>query len=328
EELIGKPIKMLVPKSRHKQAAELLEICKAGTSVKNVEAIRLRPDGTEIPILLTLSLLSDEADNPLGIASIATDISKHVEIEQKLHEQNQTLEFTTKQLTESNQELKSFSYSVSHDLRSPLRAIEGFSGLLEEEYSAVLDEEGRRILKVIRDNTQRMDHLITDILQLSRLGQKKIKLERIDLNNLIRGIKAELMQGSPGRSIQWQIGELPLIKADMTLIKQAFTNIISNAIKFTGTREKARIEIGSKQEDGQLVLHVKDNGVGFDMQYVDKIFEVFQRLHPEDEFKGTGVGLAIARRVTHQLGGNIRAESEIDKGTTIFIGLQHEGETL
>ncbi len=238
---------------------------------------------------------------------------------------NSTLELRTSELSELNQELESFSYSVSHDLRAPLRAIDGFTKILTEDYAGTFDVEGQRLLQVITDNAQKMGKLIDDILALSRLGRKAMKFQTIDTNKLVREIRDNLMAEAAGRTIRWQIKKLPNIRADLALIRQVFINLQSNAVKFTSTRETTRIEIGSKTQDGQLVFYVKDNGVGFDMQYVDKIFEVFQRLHSSKEFKGTGVGLAIVKRLVQRHGGRTWAEAKVGKGTTVFITLPQKG---
>ena len=239
---------------------------------------------------------------------------------------NTNLESTTYRLSEANMDLESFSYSVSHDLRTPLRAIASFSKILVADYSASLDEEGHRIVMVIIDNAKRMGKLIDDILVLSRLGRKAMKIQTIDMNKVVHDIQREIMVKPADRIIHWQIKKLPSIRADLTLIKQVFINLITNAVKFTQTRQTTRIEVGSKTENDELIFYVKDNGVGFDMQYVDKIFEVFQRLHSDEEFKGTGVGLAIVKRIVQRHDGRIWAAAEVDKGATLFITLPQKGD--
>jgi len=239
---------------------------------------------------------------------------------------NKNLERTTERLTETNQELESFSYSVSHDLRAPLRAIGGFSKILAEDHSKDLDEEGRRVLGIVTANAEKMGTLIDDILAFSRMGRKAMNPQPVDLASLVEEIREEIMTETNGRVIDWQIKNLPNVLADPALIRQVLTNLQRNAVKFTATRETAMIEIGSRQENGEVIIHVKDNGVGFDMQYVDKIFEIFQRLHRDEDFKGTGIGLAIVRRIVQRHGGRVWAESVIENGTTINFSLPETGE--
>ena len=262
-------------------------------------------------------------------ASLEVVTTSRDELNQEIAERKKAeeeLEKHTLKLEAANKELEAFSYTVSHDLRSPLRAIDGFSKILAEEYASTLDQEGQRLLKVISANVGKMGKLIDDILSLSRLGRKTMTFQTIDLNKLVKKIQEEIMVEGSDRTIHWQIKKLPSIRADLTLIQQVFTNLMTNAVKFTQTRKTAEIEIESKTDDGQLILYVKDNGVGFNMQYVDKIFEVFQRLHRDDEFEGTGVGLAIVRRIVQRHEGRIWAEAEVDKGATIFFTLPQKGE--
>ena len=260
------------------------------------------------------------------VAEVETLNRGMVNLAEDFHSVNSNLEKTTQQLQVANKELESFSYSVSHDLRAPLRAIDGFSKILMEDYDEKLDEEGQRILKVVTDNTQKMGKLIDDILSLSRLGRRAMKFQTVDLNKVVQGIQKEIMADTSDRTIHWQNKKLPNIHADLMSIRQVFLNLLSNAVKFTSTRKTAKIEVGSKTKNDEILFYVKDNGVGFKMKYVDKIFEVFQRLHRDEEFSGTGVGLAIVRRIVQRHGGRFWAEAEVDKGTTIFIALPQKGE--
>ncbi|MEE9166980.1 MAG: ATP-binding protein [Candidatus Neomarinimicrobiota bacterium] len=240
---------------------------------------------------------------------------------------NANLESTTRQLSEANKELEAFSYSVSHDLRAPLRAIEGFSRMLAGDYASTLDKEGQRLLKVITDNTQTMANLIDDLLDLSRLGRTKMRCQITDANKLVKAVQKELTAEVPDRSIRWDIKDLPNIRCDPSLIRQVFVNLLSNAVKYTKTRKTAKIEIGSMTENDEIIFYSKDNGVGFDMKYVEKLFEVFQRLHSSEEFSGTGVGLAIVKRIVQRHGGRVWAKGQVDKGATVYFTLQKQGET-
>ncbi|MCK9211141.1 MAG: transporter substrate-binding domain-containing protein [Ignavibacteriaceae bacterium] len=224
-------------------------------------------------------------------------------------------------LEASNKELEAFSYSVSHDLRAPLRGIDGFSNILLEDYSDKLDQEGQRLLNVIRSNTQKMGHLIDDLLALSRIGRRELDKSEIDMKTLVNSIYHEVTSKQEREKIFLSISDLPRAKGDATMIRQLWTNLISNAVKFSSKKEKPVIGINSKVENGKNVYCIRDNGVGFDMKYYDKLFGVFQRLHSETEYKGTGVGMAIAKRIVTRHGGDIRAESELNVGTTFYFSL-------
>ncbi len=227
----------------------------------------------------------------------------------------------TAQLEAANKELEAFSYSVSHDLRSPLRAIDGFSKIVIEGYYNKLDEEGKRLLNVIRYNTQKMGQLIDDLLTLSRLGRKEIQISDIDMTELAKAVFEELKTNIGQRNIGFNIKTLPTAFADRQLIQHVFVNLLSNAIKFTIPSKEAFVEVGGWSEGEENIYYVKDNGVGFDMKYKNKLFGVFQRLHSESEFEGIGVGLAIAHRVIQRHGGRLWAEGEVNKGAAFYFTL-------
>ena len=224
-------------------------------------------------------------------------------------------------LVEVNQELESFSYSVAHDLRAPLRAVSGYSHMLVEDYGDKLDNEAHRLINTIVSNAAQMGVLIDDLLDFSRLSQKELIKVPFSMNDAVEAVKRELMSAENGRNIEWYIGELPTVLADSVAMKQALTNLISNALKYTCHKPKAIIEIGSQREGGKVVYYIKDNGAGFDMKYANKLFRVFQRLHSSSEFEGTGVGLAIVQRVINKHGGEIRAEGKTDEGATFYFSL-------
>jgi signal transduction histidine kinase len=245
----------------------------------------------------------------------------------RLEKLNAELEFRvqerTRQLQDTIEELESFSYSVSHDLKAPLRAIDGFSRILIEEYQDKLDDDGRRVLDIIRNSTLKMGQLIESLLDLARLGRKQMNIVDIDMQTLITNVFNEIRAMAPDRDVELRCGTLYTVEADPVLMQQVLTNLISNAFKFTRDREKAVIEIGSEQRENgrETVYWVRDNGVGFEMKYVHKLFGVFQRLHTEREFDGTGVGLAIVQRAIHRHSGRVWAESNLNEGATFYFSL-------
>jgi signal transduction histidine kinase/ABC-type amino acid transport substrate-binding protein len=220
-----------------------------------------------------------------------------------------------------NKELEAFSYSVSHDLRAPLRAIDGFAGILQEDYAGIIDDEGKRILGVIINNTMKMSTLIDDLLSFSRISRQEIKFSGIDMEALVTGILHELKNETNRNNISIQLHDLLPAYGDASMMQQVWLNLISNALKFTSKKAKQKIEIGSNSKDGENIYYVKDNGAGFDMQYAGKLFGVFQRLHAEKDFEGTGVGLAIVKRIIIRLDGRVWAQGEINKGSTFYFAI-------
>jgi signal transduction histidine kinase len=251
---------------------------------------------------------------------------------------NRSLERATQQIKQANEELESFSYSVSHDLRAPLRAIDGFSHILQAECASGLSPNAQRYLSTVRDNAQQMGQLIDDLLAFSRLSRKPLAKQSVSPADLVRQGLEDLQFEQEGRQVEIIIGDLPECQADPSLLKQVYVNLLSNALKYTREREMTRIEIGSlgtedfgwqtadlEEPQSEIsglespIYFVKDNGVGFDMRYADKLFDVFQRLHRAEDYEGTGVGLAIVQRIIHRHGGRVWAEAEMDKGTTFYF---------
>jgi signal transduction histidine kinase len=253
----------------------------------------------------------------LGLRTIIT----HKKAEEKIKKLNEDLERRAIELEASNKELEAFSYSVSHDLRAPLRATDGFSRILLEKHASELPPDAQRYLNLVRDNAQQMGHLIDDLLTFSRLSRQSLKRQRVAPVEIVRPMINELQREQAGRKIEISLADLPACEADPALLKQVFVNLLSNALKYTRQREVSKIDIDWQQTDGSPVYFVKDNGVGFDMQYVDKLFGVFQRLHRAEEYEGTGVGLAIVQRIIHRHGGRVWAHAEIDKGATFYFTL-------
>ncbi|MGH8865486.1 MAG: ATP-binding protein, partial [Burkholderiales bacterium] len=228
-------------------------------------------------------------------------------------------------VAERTAELEAFSYSVSHDLRTPLLTIDGFSRMLLEDYSDQLDAEGQRLLKTICRNSQNMGRLIDDLLAFSRLGRQEMRPAEVKMSELAGAVWAELQATAPERKLQFNLQSLPPAHGDPAMIRQVLVNLLSNAIKFTGPREDAVIEVGAEEEENHNVYYVKDNGVGFEMKYADKLFGVFQRLHGDDEFAGTGVGLAFVQRIVQRHGGRVWAEGKTGAGATVYFALPRKG---
>jgi PAS domain S-box-containing protein len=279
----------------------------------------LHKDGHEIPVEISLSPL--ETEEGTYVTAAIRDISDRKLQEAEVHKLNTELNSRVTELAISNRELDAFSYSVSHDLRAPLRQIDGFSKILLKGACDYLTPDHKQCLDQIRDGTRHMGQLVDALLDFSRLGKQEIRREPIDLNDLWRELINEIKTETSGREISWQIGSLPTIAGDRALLRQAFWNLLSNAVKFTRTRTQTLVEIGEQLQNGRRVFFIRDNGVGFDVKYADKLFGVFQRLHLQDEFEGTGVGLANVQRIILKHGGTIWATAETNRGATFFFTL-------
>jgi light-regulated signal transduction histidine kinase (bacteriophytochrome) len=266
--------------------------------------------------------LYDEQGNLFEILSIGNDITYLKEVEKEIQKLNNELEKRvadrTRQLTEVNRNLESFTYTVSHDLRAPLRAISGYSSILLLDLKDI-PEKDRKYLESLRQNAHDMGRLIDDLLDFSRLGTRSLEKGTVQPALLVKDILTDLRTNPSSANVEFRVGDLPPCQADPGLLKQVYANLIGNALKFSRKKEHPVVEIGSLTEDGRLVYFVRDNGVGFDMRYSDKIFGLFQRLHSAEEYEGTGVGLAIVQRIIEIHGGLIWVESEIDKGTTFYF---------
>jgi PAS domain S-box-containing protein len=293
------------------------------------EGWRIRKDGSKFWAHSITNAIKDNEGNLRGFAKITRDITEQKNAQDQIRHLNENLELRVKertgQLEAANKELEAFSYSVSHDLRAPLRIINGFSRILIDDYSKELPEEARQFIEYIRDNAIQMGRLIDDLLSFSRLSRQQMNIRMVQVNHIIQQALEVLEEEKKDRQVDLSIGDLPPAYVDPSLLKQVFVNLLSNSIKYTKGREVAKIEVGSFKDNlNNVVYYVKDNGVGFNMKYVDKLFGVFQRFHKQEEFEGTGVGLAIVQRIIHRFGGRIWAESEVHKGSTFYFTLQGE----
>jgi PAS domain S-box-containing protein len=326
EEIIGKPFSTFftsediqhgVPQSVLKKAT------KEGRAL--YEGWRVRKNGSLFWIQGIITALHDEEGKLQGFSKIAHDITKEKEAAEKIHQLNEQLEQRvrdrTAQLEDANNELEAFSYSISHDLRAPLRHIAGYVEILQSEAADKLDRQAREHLQTVADSAQNLGELIDALLAFSRMGRTEMHRQRVNLADLVEETRRELRRDIEGRNIDWQIGKLPEVRGDPVMLRQVLINLISNALKYSRKREQAKIEIGATDAKTEIVFFFRDNGVGFDMKYVDKLFGVFQRLHNGNEFEGVGIGLANVRRIIHRHGGRTWAEGKVDGGATFYFSL-------
>jgi len=321
EEAIGKRahelLKSVFPAPIEEIRAELLRSGRWDGELK-----KTRADGTWVIVASRWSLRRDEQGRPAAILETNNDITERERREQEIRTLNEELGKRTADLESTNKELEAFAYSISHDLRAPLRHMAGFTELLQKNTASLLNEKSKRYVVMILESAQRMGNLIDDLLSFSRLGRAETHKTMVSLEQLVDEALTEVRQDTEGRNIVWRVGGLPAWYGDRSMLRLVLVNLISNAVKFTRTRSQAEIEIGCMdQEQDQLVMFIRDNGVGFDMKYVSKLFGVFQRLHSPEAFEGTGIGLATVQRIVHRHGGRAWAEGLVDKGATFYFSL-------
>jgi PAS domain S-box-containing protein len=324
DELIGAPFKNYFTDAARAQAG-IHRVLTEGT-VTNYELTACARDGTLTLVSYNASTFHDRDRKLQGVFASARDVTELKRFERTVQQNEIRRERDAehaKELAVVNQELEAFTYSVSHDLRAPLRHINGYVEMLQQVTDGQLPDKARHYLKTIADASVEMGQLIDDLLSFSRVGRSEIKTTSVRLDEIVPDVIRGLEMAINGRRIVWRIASLPLVVGDPALLKQVLANLIDNAIKYSRTRDPATIEIGcAGDEGGRAVLFVRDNGVGFDMQYVHKLFGVFQRLHRAEEFEGTGIGLATVRRIIARHGGRVWAEGAINEGATFYFTLE------
>lgn len=306
EEMLGQPVELLIPGDLHAAHAHHRNNFMKNASLRpmgaGLELFAVKKDGIQFPVEISLSPI--HTDEGLMVIASVRDITTRKKLEADLRR--------------SNAELEAFTYSVSHDLRAPLRGIVGFTTILEEDYGNKFDEEAQRITGIIRSNTLKMGHLIDDLLAFSRLGRQELQKTEVDTASLV----AEIIRDLDGQArVSWTIESLPPVFADSKTLRQVWINLLSNAVKYSSKKEAPTITVGHYYNNGEDVFYVKDNGVGFDNKYRDKLFRVFQRLHSEEDFEGTGVGLALVEKIISKHGGRIWAEGVVGEGAGFFFAL-------
>lgn len=333
EEALGKEMaELIIPADlRAAQRQALIQYVSGRQSMpanRRYESRAMRADGSQFPVEIALARIPLEG-LPM-FTGFVRDITERKQTEEHIRQLNADLELRvrerTAQLESANKELEAFSYSVSHDLRAPVRHIEGFIQVLEPMTAGQLSEEPRNVLKMIAQSARHMNRLIEGLLAFSRTNRAEMTFTDVDPNILVDEARNELRNQARGRSIEWVIGTLPTVRGDPITLRQVFCNLISNALKYTSTRAKARIELAAQEKGDETIFYVRDNGVGFDTQYTDRLFGVFQRLHPATQFEGTGIGLAIVRRIITRHGGRTWAEGARDQGATFYFSLSKHPE--
>jgi len=282
-----------------------------------------KADGTQVVVASRWSLRRDESGRPVAIMETNNDVTDRKHREEEIRSLNLELARRSTELEATNKELEAFAYSVLHDLRAPLRHMVGYTELLQKNAYSVLDDKSRRYMGMILESAKRMGNLIDDLLAFSRIGRAETQKTAVNLEQLVREVMSELRQETEGRLIEWRIGTFPTCYGDRSMLKLVLVNLVANAVKFTRTRPRAEIEIGCAEaaSNNEVSVFVRDNGAGFDMKYVHKLFGVFQRLHGSDAFEGTGIGLATVQRIIHRHGGKVRAEGAVDQGATFYFSV-------
>ncbi len=330
-EMVGNSIMRLIPADRQQEELDIIGRIRRGEPVRHFETVRVRKDGSLIDVSVTVSPIRGASGVIVGASKVARNITSRKKAEAEIKRLNLELERRvserTAELESANRELEAFSYSVSHDLRAPLRAVDGFSQAVLDDYASLLPPQGQRYLRTVRSSAQHMGALIDDLLQIARLSRHGLRKKSISTDELVREILDEQAAVAKERNVQIEIGPLPPSMGDPVLLRQVWGNLLSNALKYTRLQTAPRVDIGFVDTDGVVAYFVRDNGTGFDMRYADRLFGVFQRLHRSEDFEGTGVGLAIVKRIVERHGGKVWADAKLDEGATFFFTLGPSNQT-
>jgi PAS domain S-box-containing protein len=322
KDLIGKDLEILFPKESKKDTLQKIQRTLSGEYWETVEIpILCKDNNIRIALWNSANIYDKTGKDFRATIAQGVDITERKNSEDKIKKLNENLMRRSIELAIANKELETFSYSVSHDLRAPLRSIDGFSQALLEDYAGKFDEQGKEYLQRVRNATKRMEQLIDDLLRLSRLTRAEMNIETVDLGKIADNIIEELKKTDPSRNYKFKTQKNMYAKGDANLLNILLENLLGNAWKFTKKRKLAEIEFGMKQQEKETVFFIRDNGAGFNMKYADKLFVPFQRLHDDAEYPGTGIGLGIVGRIIHRHGGRIWVEAEEDKGATFFFTL-------
>src|SRR6185312_4258574 len=310
----------IIPEHMQPDIEKIVNSILEGKEIESLQTKRITKHGKIVDVLLSASVITDPGNDHKSIAITERDITEQKKADEQIRQLNTDLRNNNDQLEVSNKELESFSYSISHDLKAPLRALIGYSRMLEEDYKTKLDEEGNAMLASIRENGTRMSVMIDDLLQFSRLGRKEIEKSEIDTESLVKKCVGDVNSSMMNKA-EIKIHSLLSAKGDYSLLSHVWTNLISNAVKYSSKKANPEVNIGSEEQEGKIIYYVKDNGAGFDMAYADKLFGVFQRLHTKQEFDGIGIGLAIVQRIVTRHGGRVWAEGMPGEGATFYFTL-------
>lgn len=317
----------IIPEYLHAETQQIIDQVINGQFLHSIETKRISRHGKLMDVLFSASVIVDAENRKKSIAITEHDITLQKISDEQIMQLNADLKMNITKLENANKELESFSYSISHDLRSPLRALNGYAKILEEDYGESLDNDAKRMLGAISSNAQKMGRLIDDLLEFARMGKNQVKKTSIHMADVVNNVIEDIKYATSCQT-DFVINPLPDAYADNTLINQVWVNLISNAIKYSGKKSQPRVEIGFYRAQGEIVFYVKDNGAGFDMTFANKLFGVFQRLHSADDFEGTGIGLAIIHRVVTRHGGRVWAEGKIGEGATFYFTLPEVHEEV
>lgn len=312
EDIIGKPVTILIPPDRLDEEEQIVERIRSGQHVDHLDTVRLAKDGYPIPVSVTSSPIKDYAGRIVGTSKIIRDITERKRVEQVLRR-------TTKELARSNQDLEQFAYVASHDLQEPLRMVTGYLQLIDRRYKDKLDKDAQEFIEFAVDGAVRMSRLITDLLDYSRVNTRGKPPEPVPLEDVLKRTLENLRAAIRDSEAEISHDPLPTVQGDTLQLVQLFQNLVANAIKFRSPDRPLRVFIGAKKEDDRWVISVKDNGIGIEQQYAEKIFLIFQRLHSRGEYPGTGIGLAICKRIVERHGGRLWVESQLGQGSTFFF---------